>query len=314
MKARPPAPGRRGTATSWHLWRRATQVAVLLAGAAIPWFNLFRLDLPGSRVVYFGRAYPLAMPYVLGMIVPFLVLVWALALLSWMKGRLFCGWACPYGSLVELCEGLRTALGRGSNRKVAAWMRRSAGHRWLLRVLAVLTLLVVPVLLGVSLAAYLYPPARIVADLSAPLSLASQGQTVLWAWLGLVLAGSWVAGFLVRFHFCRMVCIYGMGQAMAASSNEPAKVLRPRYQPESLGACAGCQACLKACFLDLDPRGADLTFGFAQGCFNCGDCIDVCTTVQGHQGRPALLTFQLPPRVPVRSQAPEGRLEDDGLG
>ena len=72
---------------------------------------------------------------------------------------------------------------------------------------------------------------------------------------------SWVAGFLVRFNFCRMVCIYGMGQAMAASSAEPERILRPRFRPETLAAGGHCQACLKACFLELDPRAEQLREG-----------------------------------------------------
>jgi len=285
-----------------HLRRRVVQIAVLVLGVAVPWCDAVRIDMPATRVVYLGRAYPLEWPYVLGLIIPFLVVVWALAYLSYVKGRVFCGWACPYGSLVEFCDGLGTAFGRGSNRKVAAWMRRSAGHRLLLRVAAVLTLAAAPVLLAVSLAAYLYPPARILQDLV-------HGQPVLWAWIGLVSVGSWAAGFLVRFHFCRMVCIYGMGQAMAASSNEPERVLRPRFLPGTTEACGHCRACLKACFLELDPRAEDLQVGFSAGCFNCGDCIDVCETVQGHRDGPSLLSFERPPAR--RAAAPPKEANED---
>lgn len=305
-----PAPRPRAEAR-YHRWRRACQIALLLLGAGLPWLNGFRIDMPAGKVVYLGRTYPLEWPYVLGMIIPFLAVVWGLALLSWLKGRVFCGWACPYGSLVEFFDGLRTALGGGSSRKVASWMRRSPLHRWALRVGAGATLLAAPLLLGVSLAAYLYPPQRILLDLSTPPVFAQAGQTVLWAWLALTVVVSWTAGFLVRFHFCRMVCIYGMGQAMAASSREPAKVLRPRYRPEELGACGSCQACLKACFLELDPRAPELRLGFSTGCFNCGDCLDVCATVQNHKGHPALLTFALPPPTPALRKRERAVLEPE---
>ena len=64
-----------------HARRRVSQIAVLLLGAGLPWFSIFRLDMPALRVVYLGRAYPLEWPYVLGMILPFLVVVWGLGVL-----------------------------------------------------------------------------------------------------------------------------------------------------------------------------------------------------------------------------------------
>ena len=307
MKPRPvPA---RSKPRSRHRWRRLSQFAVLAFGVALPWCSGFRIDMPALQVVYLGR------PYVLVMIVPFLVVVWGLALLSRKSGRVFCGWACPYGSLVEGFEGLRTALGFGSNRLVATWMRRSRYHAWGLRVAALITLVAGPLSLGASLAVYLYPPVRLLRELSSPLQTSNRGQVVIWAWMALVMLGSWAAGFLVRFHFCRMVCIYGMGQAMAASSAEPAQVLRPRYRPETLAACGSCQACLKACFLDLDPRDKQITLGFSNGCFNCGDCIDTCETVQGHRHQPSLLSFERPAPLPrVRaSRSSQSLDEEDGL-
>ena len=56
--------------------------------------------------------------------------------------------------------------------------------------------------------------------------------------------------------------------------------------------CGSCQACLKACFVDLDPRGQQLILGFSDGCFNCGDCVDACRTVQLHRGGASLLSFR----------------------
>ena len=62
-----------------HLRRRVVQIAVLVLGVAVPWCDAVRIDMPAARVVYLGRAYPLEWPYVLGLIIPFLVVVWAVA-------------------------------------------------------------------------------------------------------------------------------------------------------------------------------------------------------------------------------------------
>lgn len=272
--------------------RRAVQVGLLALWCLTPWLHWFRMDIQDQTVTFFGDTYPMQMPYILGLIIPFVLTVWALAGVSYVKGRVFCGWACPYGTCVELFEGLRTALWKGTHRKVAMWMRRSAAHRLLLRLGAILTLLFVPALLALSLAAYLWSPSKILATLKLPFGAGGTVQIALWTWIGLVWLVSLLAGALVRFHFCRYVCIYGMGQAMTASAADPKKVLRPRFLPASTDACGGCQACLKACFVDLDPREKHLQLGFGSGCFNCGDCMDVCTTVQAHRGNEAFLTFR----------------------
>ena len=278
-------------ASTYHLPRRLTQVGFLALCILTPWLGWLRLDIQDQTVTYFGTAYPLQWPHALGLIVPFIVFVWGIAGLTYAKGRVFCGWACPYSTCVELFEGLRTALWKGTHRKVAAWMRKSVLNRILLRSAAVLTILAVPAILALSMAAYLWSPGKILATLRLPLGTGGTVQTALWAWLGLNWAVALVAGFFVRFHFCRFVCIYGMGQAMVASTADARTILRPRFTPASTEACGGCQACLKACFVDLDPREKHLQLGFGSGCFNCGECVDICGTVQGHHGRDPFLSF-----------------------
>lgn len=276
----------------YHFARRLTQVGLLLFWSALPWLNVVRMEVESQRVIYFGIAYPIQFPYILGLIIPFVITVWVLALLSYLKGRVFCGWACPYGSTIELFEGLRTAVWRGTNRKVAAWMRRSPAHKWGLRTGAVLTLTLAPIALAFCLAGYLVPPRQLVElFFHTRWGLGGATQLAVLVWVALILLISWIAGFFVRFHFCRMVCIYGMGQAMAASTADPKKILRPRFLPENLEACGSCQACLKACYVDLDPRGKQLILGFSDGCFNCGECVDACATVQAHKGGSSLLSF-----------------------
>lgn len=284
-----------GVPRHFHVSRRMTQVCLLLLWILLPWLNIVRIEIQGGRgpsIIYLGQSYPMDFPYVLGLIIPFVILIWCIALLTYYKGRVFCGWACPYGSCVELFEGLSTAVWKGSNRRVAAWMRRSSFHKWGLRLSAGLTLALAPVILALSIAAYLVAPRQIIhAVFAAAWGRGGMIQTTLLAWVALTVLISWLAGFAVKFHFCRMVCIYGMGQAMVVSAAPSNQILRPRFLPASTDACGACQACLKACFVDLDPRAKQLVLGFSTGCFNCGDCIDTCTTVQGHKGESSLLSF-----------------------
>ena len=43
---------------------------------------------------------------------------------------------------------------------------------------------------------------------------------------------------------------------------------------------------------DLDPREKNLQLGFGSGCFNCGECVDICATVQSHKAQDPLLSFR----------------------
>ena len=284
----------------FHVSRRITQLTFLLLWVLLPWLDVVRIEIQGRsgpRIIYFGQAYPMDFPYVLGLIIPFVILIWGIALLTYFKGRVFCGWACPYGSCVELFDGLSTAVWKGSNRKVAAWMKRSPLHKWGLRLGAVLTLAIAPVILALSLAAYLVAPRQIILMVfQTAWGHGGLIQATLLSWVALTALISWLAGFAVKFHFCRMVCIYGMGQAMVVSTAPEDQILRPRFLPSSTTACGSCQACLRACFVDLDPRAKHLVLGFGTGCFNCGDCIDICATVQGHRGEASLLSFRASPR------------------
>lgn len=292
----------RGSSLSrhFHVSRRITQILFLVLYVILPWLNIVRIEIQGSHgpaIVYFGKSYPMDFPYVLGLIVPFVILIWGIAFLTYYKGRVFCGWACPYGSCVELFDGLSTAVWKGTNRTVATWMKRSSFHKWGLRLSAGFTLALAPLVLALSIAAYLVAPRQIIQEVFAtPLGRGGMIQATLLAWVALTVLISWLAGFAVKFHFCRMVCIYGMGQAMVVSSAPSNQILRPRFLPASTDACGGCQACLKACFVDLDPRAKQLVLGFSVGCFNCGDCIDTCTTVQGHQDAASLLSFSASPK------------------
>jgi polyferredoxin len=68
--------------------------------------------------------------------------------------------------------------------------------------------------------------------------------------------------------------------------------------------CKTCTGCQTICPVDIDPRKPEalnlsglqmsLRVGQFNGCFNCGECIDACKSIQQYKKRDGLLSFQLP--------------------
>jgi polyferredoxin len=65
------------------------------------------------------------------------------------------------------------------------------------------------------------------------------------------------------------------------------------YDTERAGECAGCNYCVSACFVDLDPRKTEVY----DSCINCGECIDACNRIHTKTGGQGLLRFEFGQRT-----------------
>lgn len=277
----------------FHMLRRGTQWITILLILVIPWLNILRFDFVQNKIILLGLASDLDTSKGLQFTLLFLVLFAFAVVLSFYKGRVFCGWSCPYGSLIEFSDAVSTLFNKGRNRWVAGFISRSRIHKLSLRVIFCLLVICIPHIIALSLAAYFVDPVLIKnLFLSIPGTYSDPLLQTLMYWSCFFSAIFYAAGFLIKHNFCRILCIYGMGQSMVAETRESNKILRPRFTPETLDACGNCQACLNACIVDLDPRAQQLNVGFGSGCFNCGDCLDICTIVQQHKYQPSLITFE----------------------
>ena len=274
----------------FHLFRRFTQTLSFIFLFLVPFLDIFRIDIKENEFISLGKHYSFTTLNGIYLALGFVIFLSFFIILSYSKGRVFCGWSCPYGSTIEFFNVIRTVFGSGTNRWVYGFMNRSSMHRILAQTLCILFLFIAPIITALGLSAYLVNPSRILNTVLNLSTLNTEG-VLLISWIFLFIVLTWICGFIVRFDFCRIVCIYGMGQSIIYSSNDQDSKLRPRFTSE-LSACGTCTACLNTCFVDLDPRSDSLVIGYGEGCFNCGDCVDICTVVQEHQGKDSLLTFR----------------------
>ncbi|MDQ6991203.1 MAG: 4Fe-4S binding protein, partial [Mariprofundaceae bacterium] len=72
----------------------------------------------------------------------------------------------------------------------------------------------------------------------------------------------------MRHLVCKYMCIYRVWQ----HSFKTQDTLHIAYDTARLDDCEHCNYCVDSCFLDIDPRQAQVF----DSCINCGDCVAAC--------------------------------------
>lgn len=173
----------------------------------------------------------------------------AALVLAALLGRIFCGWICPVGALLDLCGGLKRLVGLKDWRPGDGARRIWHALRWIL----------FGGVLGLALSGWFgvlaFDP-LVLWPRSVHLALRG---AMPWGLAAIVLLG-FVS--LPRF-FCRFICPAGSALHLAAR-------LRPALAAG--GACRRCRACRKRCpMLNID---AGLRLG--ADCLSCGACDRAC--------------------------------------
>ncbi len=274
---------------TWR-WRRVLGYVLIVVFVAIPHIRvsgkpLVLLDIPARQFTLFGHTFlptdtPLLALAMVGLFV-------AIALVTAIGGRLWCGWACPQTVYMEylfrpidrLFEG---TVGRGGRpkRPITGWRRFA---RWGIY-------LVLSMILAHSFLAYFVGTEQLASWMrSSPVD-----HPIAF----LVMAGTTVAmlfDFLFfREQLCLIACPYGRFQSVMLdrrslivgydyNRGEPRGKIRKRPEPnaEPLGDCVACGRCVAVC-----PTGIDIRDGLQMECVNCAQCIDACNDVMRKVGRP----------------------------
>ena len=255
----------------WHAPRRLLQVGCGALLVALPFTDGLRLDL--RRDEFYFAWHKMAGHDLFLLLWIALLGTALLSAVSFLYGRLWCGWVCPQTLASDFADSLKARLDK-------AFGTRPGRPRFLLsRLVWTLGILAVSLGTGITLASYWLAPRAVLAATAAPWHDVSAGLTVYLITLAVAADMLWL-----RRTFCSRACPYGPLLSSLTDQN----TLAVRYLDERNDDCIGCHKCETDC-----PMGIDIKQGVGQhGCIGCGECIDACNDVLGRRGKAGLIEFR----------------------
>jgi polyferredoxin len=270
--------------------RRTTQIAFLLVIFLIPVFDIFRYDTQTHEFYLFGNvwglglkdgfyaernaaaAFHIAAQFFFKAILPWIVFLAIFPLLGFISGRLFCGWFCPEGAFFELADYLTLRLiGRRSlYAKKPNDPPMPPGSRLPAAVLAILSIVVIPIVGGVALTGYFVAPTTVWHHIAT-------GNFTFGVKAGIIGVSIYmlVTSIFVRHGLCKFICAAGLMQMLFGWISPFA--LRLKTDTDRMAICTDCRGCDRACFMNLTPLKPKQDIS----CINCGACIDACNRELG---------------------------------
>ena len=255
----------------WHALRRVLQLLCGVLLVALPLTNGLRLDLRRDEF-YFAwhkmAAHDLFLLFWVSMLG-----VALLSAVSFLYGRLWCGWVCPQTLASDFADSLRTRLDKALHTRPGQPRFRLSRALWTTAILSM------SLGTGVVLACYWLAPRDVFAATLKPWSDLPAGLTVYLSAAVLAADMLWL-----RRRFCSHLCPYGPLMSTLGDQN----TLAVRYLTERDDDCIGCHKCEIDC-----PMGIDIKKGVGQhACIGCGECIDSCNDVLGKRGKAGLIEFR----------------------
>ncbi|WP_373531273.1 4Fe-4S binding protein [Vampirovibrio sp.] len=270
-----------------------------------PALNLFRVDMLHQKLIWAGRTLPFEFNTLFWLPVGFYGAVIVIGIISFIWGRLFCGWACPHNTLTEWTQPLRAMVGLAEKpRWMKLILRDRPAFKQIFWGLSPLLGILLTTALSLLLSFYVMPPSWVLSQYASGhphIALVFGNGLFVLIGLFLLYAGT---------DFCRTCCPYGLAQSVSAyQQDSPWRPLEIQFEADRETDCKTCTACQTACPVDIDPRDTGfLKVGQFDGCFNCGECIDACKYIHSFRAKPGFLFFKNPgfkpkPTPPV-SQPP----------
>lgn len=252
-------------AHKWLLLRRMSQISILAAFVAGPWFGLWIVkgNLAYSLTL---DTLPLTDPYILlqalvGGVTPEIIALIGVAIVilfySLVGGRVYCSWVCPVNMITDAAAWLRRKLGiRGTSRA------SRATRFWILGATFVLSAIT-----GSIVWELVNPVTITVRAIVFGMGLAWILMLAIFLFDLLVARDGWCG------HYCPVGAFYSLFSTWAPL----------RITAANRSACDDCMDCFNVCpepqVIKPALKGAPKGIGpviLSNQCTNCGRCIDVC--------------------------------------
>lgn len=241
---------------------------------------LMRVDVLSGKVSFWGQTFRFHdASYTFFF---FVLSALSLLIVTAVRGRVWCGYACPQTVWIdwvvrpieELIEGnaARRQVTDKTGRGVKKWLRKTIKHLLFLGLASFLSHI---------LLSYFVEPAILIGWLTYSPTDHWEAFLVVLVVTGLIYFDfAWF-----REQFCAFLCPYARFQSVMMDEHTPVVAYdyqrgEPRGKRKD-GDCIDCQLCVRVC-----PTGIDIRKGLQLECIQCSRCVDACNIIMKSLKRP----------------------------
>ena len=256
----------------YHRLRKTVHVICVIIFFLLPLSNMMRIDIPRQRFYFFGYELWISEFAIIFFAMMFLMFVIAAMAMLW--GRIYCGYLCPQMIFSEASIGLENWIRRTVTKRVNSGPKV---QRVLSRALFYGISGLAAVVLSFVFIAYFVEPRDLLhrllsLDIKTAGGIAGATTTLL----------TLVDFLFVRLRFCTTVCPYGYLQGMLTDGH----TLLVHYR-DGNQECIECMKCVRVCHMGIDIRNSP----YQIECVGCGECIEACNAILAKLGKPGLIHY-----------------------
>ncbi len=243
------------------------------------------VDLAGRRFFFFWiEIWPHEFYFIAGLLI---MAGLGLFLFTSALGRVWCGYACPQTVWTDLFILVERWVEGDRNARIRLWNSKWNIRKWRLRFTKWIIWGLIGVATGGAWVFYFTDAPVLLVDL-----FTLNAHRVAYTTIAVLTLFTVMFGGFAREQVCIYMCPWPRIQAAMVDEEtltvayrdwrgEPRGKLSKAANPDQLGDCIDCMACVNVC-----PVGIDIREGQQLECITCALCIDACDDIMDKIGKP----------------------------